>query len=108
MNDNKDNKEYIKGLFDDDGIKAPESLSEDSIMKMLDAGETKVGSEVPTNIEWKVAKKKDTKKITKADKKNEKPDKVTKKAEKKVKTEKKSETTKVEKTKKSVEGKKAK
>lgn len=41
MNGNNDNREYIKKLFDDDGIKAPESLSEDSILKMLEAEDAK-------------------------------------------------------------------
>jgi len=31
-----DNKDYIKELFDNDGIKAPDSLSEDNILKMLE------------------------------------------------------------------------
>lgn len=31
-----DNKDYIKDLFDNDGIKAPDSLSEDNILKMLE------------------------------------------------------------------------
>lgn len=31
------NKEYIKSLFDEDGIKAPESLSEENILAMLEA-----------------------------------------------------------------------
>ncbi|MBE6040126.1 MAG: hypothetical protein E7219_04085 [Clostridiales bacterium] len=30
------NKDYIKDLFDNDGIKAPDSLSEDNILKMLE------------------------------------------------------------------------
>jgi uncharacterized secreted protein with C-terminal beta-propeller domain len=31
-----DNKDYIKELFDNDGIKAPDSLSEDNILRMLE------------------------------------------------------------------------
>ena len=31
-----DNREYIKNKFENDGIRAPESLSEDSILKMLE------------------------------------------------------------------------
>ena len=38
------NKEYIRNKFDEDGIKAPASLSEDSIMSMLDKAEEKAGS----------------------------------------------------------------
>ena len=51
------NKEYIKELFDDDGIKAPESLSSDNILKMLDSENAKQ-EKVPTNIGWKLAKRK--------------------------------------------------
>jgi len=35
-NDSIGNKEYIKSLFDEDGIKAPESLSEDNMLAMLE------------------------------------------------------------------------
>ena len=57
MNNKNDNKEYIKSLFDDDGIKAPESLSEGNILKMLDSDDAKQ-ERVPTIIEWKLAKRK--------------------------------------------------
>lgn len=53
------NKDYIKEQFDDDGIKAPESLSEDNILKMLDSEDAKQ-ERVPTIIEWKLAKRKVT------------------------------------------------
>ena len=33
--------EYIKGLFDSDGIRAPESLSEDNMLAMLNAADKK-------------------------------------------------------------------
>ncbi len=59
MNNNKnDNNEYIKSLFDDDGVKSPESLSEDSILRMLDAEDAKDEKTSPVETEWKVAKKK--------------------------------------------------
>ena len=43
MIDNKD-FDYIKDKFDSDGLKAPESLSEDAISKMLDAAFDRCGS----------------------------------------------------------------
>ena len=33
--------DYIKELFDSDGIRAPESLSEENMLAMLDAAEEK-------------------------------------------------------------------
>lgn len=47
MNDNNGNREYIKGLFDDDGIKAPESLSEENMLMMLEAEDAKAGAAAP-------------------------------------------------------------
>lgn len=58
MNDKNNNKEYIKSLFDDDGIKAPERLSEDNILKMLEAEDTKQETEMPAKSEWKRARRK--------------------------------------------------
>ena len=34
-------RDYIKGLFDSDGISAPESLSEENMLAMLEAAEEK-------------------------------------------------------------------
>ena len=55
--DNKDNKEYIKELFYNDGIKAPESLSEDNILKMLDAEGEKQEAAESVESEWKIVKR---------------------------------------------------
>lgn len=43
--------EYIKELFDNDGIKAPESLSEDSMLAMLNAAEEKQSTEQNSNTD---------------------------------------------------------
>jgi len=47
------NNDYIKELFDRDGIKAPESLSEENILKMLEAADT--GADVTEEKEFKKA-----------------------------------------------------
>ena len=58
MNNKNDNKEYIKSLFDNDGVKAPDSLSESNILKMLEVEDAKQDTEVPAKSEWKNARRK--------------------------------------------------
>lgn len=41
-----DNKDYIKELFDNDGIKAPDSLSEDNMLRMLEEADVKKDEKV--------------------------------------------------------------
>ena len=53
---NKDH-DYIKELFDGDGIKAPESLSEENMLAMLNAAEEKTAeAETKKSFEPKRAK----------------------------------------------------
>ena len=49
-------RDYIKAMFDSDGIKAPESLSEENMLAMLEAAETAEAKETEQQSNWKPAK----------------------------------------------------
>lgn len=49
-------RDYIKAMFDSDGIKAPESLSEENMLAMLEAAETAEAQETEQQAKWEPAK----------------------------------------------------
>ena len=49
-------RDYIKAMFDSDGIKAPESLSEENMLAMLEAAETAEAKETEQQTKWEPAK----------------------------------------------------
>lgn len=49
-------RDYIKAMFDSDGIKAPESLSEENMLAMLEAAEAAEAKETEQQSKWEPAK----------------------------------------------------
>ena len=49
-------RDYIKAMFDSDGIKAPESLSEENMLAMLEAAEAAEAKEAEQQAKWEPAK----------------------------------------------------